>query len=738
MSQIQLVVALHLHMPPGAGAPGWKTCWTHLVAPTLSLLKKHKGVSVALHLSGTILHWLVREHPAALRVTRDLVAKGRIEVLAGGWTDCFLSGVPARDALDQLGLQSRVLQGRAGAKPRGAVLAAGAWDPDLPEILHRAGLEFVFVPGQVVSASLGTDAPDRAHYRTERNGNPVTVIPTDPTVGPMLRAGDWLGATGALDTMRRAGTSAVSVAANVQQLAQGHSPAAYAAWLQGLFRCLDTHAHWLRTCLPSKMLEREPGGGLVYLPSWVPVQLAEAATGRPASTLNPLGGVYDRGGRWESLLVRYPEANRLHKRMLQASLEVSRLRSKAKRSKNRDMARAAEQASMTLFSAQEGSVYWPGSQGGLYHRDARAEVWRALHEAEFVVSRAMGEAKTVRTLRTDLYCDGHEEVLIRTPSMSALVCTSGGAITELALHGGVNLLDVLSRRREPWHVDVEPFRNLPALVIGDDEITDPSGVEDPDTDVGASTFDTTSVPPLGLGDEESSNLGALLDDDSVSLTREEAIQGDALAHLLGFDRAGLTGFQDHFLGPQTNLANLAKGAFPEEGDFAEGRYSLLSVERDADDSVAVLMSREGRVRGTEMIQVRKRLLFLSSEPIVQVRYEVVNRTARPFEGTFAVRLPVAVGPKARVDMGSVEGRVSRWLEGYRVDQVRWTEPRKGLDLRLELEHPGRALHFPIQTVSRSGTGLWAGWQGVCLVVAWPVKLWGEERQALNLSLSLEP
>lgn len=707
------------------------------MAPTLSLLKKHKSVHVALHLSGSVLHWLVREHPAALRVTRELVSKGRLELLAGGWTDCFLSGVPARDALDQLGLQSRVLLGRAGAKPKGAVLALGAWDPSLPEVLHRAGLEYAFVPGQVVSASLGTESVARAHYRTERNGSPLTVIPTDPVVGPCLLAGDWLSATSVLDNMRRAGTSTVSVVANVQHQAEGYSPAAYSAWLQGLFRCLDTQAHWLRTRLPSKMLHREPSGGLVYLPSWIPVKVAEASTGRSVSELNPLGGTYDRGGRWESLLVRYPEANRLHKRMLQASLEVSRLRQKAKRSKDRDMARAAEQASMTLFGAQEGSVYWPGAQGGLYHRDARAEVWRAVHEAEFVVSRAMGEAKSVRTLRTDLYCDGHEGVLIRTPCLSAMVSTAGGALTELALHGGVNLMDVLSRRREPWHAEIEPFRNLPALVIGEEEVTDPETDSDQATEGGG--FETTSVPPLGFGDDDTTGLGALLEDDtSGSLTAEEANHADTLASLLGFDRAGLLGFQDHFLGPQASLGNLAKGAFPEEGDFADGTYSLLSLEREADESVSVMLSREGRVRGTEMIQVRKRLLFLANEPIVRVQYEIVNRTARPFEGTFAVRVPMTVGPKARVDLGSLEGRVTRWLEGYLVDQVRWAEPRKGLDVRLELEHPARALHFPVQTVSRSGTGLWAGWQGVCLVVAWPVKLWGEERQAFNLSLSLAP
>src|SRR2546427_1695110 len=148
-------------------------------------------------------------------------------------------------------------------------------------------------------------------------------------------------------------------------------------------------------------------------------------------------GALVRGAHWRNFLVKYPEANRMHKKMLALSALC----------RERGDPPAARRA---IGRAQCNDAYWHGVFGGLYLPHLRAAIWRNLALAEGELRR--GEGLAVETL--DLDADGAEELWIHSGVCSALVSPRrGGVIEEYTLfEQGINYADGLTRRREPYHL----------------------------------------------------------------------------------------------------------------------------------------------------------------------------------------------------------------------------------------------------------------------------------------------
>jgi alpha-amylase len=143
-----------------------------------------------------------------------------------------------------------------------------------------------------------------------------------------------------------------------------------------------------------------------------------------------------KGGTWRNFLAKYPESNRMHKKML-------RLSQFARKAGDPPAARRA------VGRAQCNDAYWHGVFGGLYLPHLRAAVWRELATAEGIL-RA-GEALAWE--HVDFDEDGHAELWIHSAAFSAVVSPRrGGGIEEYTRFAtGVNHVDVLSRRIEAYH-----------------------------------------------------------------------------------------------------------------------------------------------------------------------------------------------------------------------------------------------------------------------------------------------
>ena len=145
-----------------------------------------------------------------------------------------------------------------------------------------------------------------------------------------------------------------------------------------------------------------------------------------------------RGGHWRNFLTRYPEANRLHNRVLRAS----------RRLWDRPARDAAWKAAQThLWRAECNCPYWHGVFGGLYLPHLRSALYRELIETEGWLSGGRP-----RIERGDLDLDGDEDALLEGPAWAAWIGARGGMLW--GFDDRVrrwNYGDTLARRPEYYH-----------------------------------------------------------------------------------------------------------------------------------------------------------------------------------------------------------------------------------------------------------------------------------------------
>jgi hypothetical protein len=147
-------------------------------------------------------------------------------------------------------------------------------------------------------------------------------------------------------------------------------------------------------------------------------------------------GALVRGSHWRNFLVKYPEANRAHKKMMALSALC----------RERGDPPAVRRA---IGRAQCNDAYWHGVFGGLYLPHLRAAVWHHLALAERELRADEALAFEVR----DFDGDGNDEVWIHSPACSVVVAPArGGAIEDLTLFASlINHTATLTRRREAYH-----------------------------------------------------------------------------------------------------------------------------------------------------------------------------------------------------------------------------------------------------------------------------------------------
>jgi len=720
MSPLYLIPVFHLHRPPGTPEDDLKTYAKQVCGPLLVLLKRHTSLRAGLHVSGWLLAWLARRHSAWLRGMKELVTAGRVEILGGGWTAPFLCGLPEVDAAGQLQWQSRWIERWLGSRPSGVWLAARAWDPSLPRILARAGHDYTFVDEGAFVGAGRSPGDNWGHFTTERAGLRVVVFPAMAGLARPLAGEDPRGLLReTLEARAAAGVSCVTWTLELDE-------ALDKARLKGLARCLsmlEKHDHWIKTLTPADALERVPSRGRVFLPSWLPRESTDWV--RPLAPDGLHSGPAPELG-WEAFSQRYDEVNRLHKRMLHVSRELSRLRASLARGGRgaNGSQKQMEAVAVRLYHAQAADFYGAGATPGFYDPQLRAFAYTELVGAERRVRELMDEPKRFSWQRMDFDADGEEEILVRSGHLLALVApTRGGTLQELDfwdLTG--NALDVMTRRTEACHAPLMERSRLPALV---DE-QDAGGV-------------------LAWDIEDSDE-----DEDELPRESEEEIERKAnLAARLHLDRGIRASFLDRFLGEPLTLESLTRSTFPEEGDFADGRYRVLSLEQhDLLDACVISLSREGEMRlGREAkgVQVVKRFIFHRDMASFDVRYEVTNRYHTPIEAHFAVELNLGLGapPKGGWVLADCDGRstVAPLDEPGEAEGVHKVAAvlRVGTAITIHSSQPARCFHYPLETITPAGSGgaMQARYQGLCVILAWPLRLWGAERLELDLTLGFE-
>src|SRR5436309_1909532 len=428
MHPISLVLVVHDHQPVGNFDQVLEQAHRDAYAPFLAFLERYPAIRLALHTSGPLLQWMATHDAGYLARLRALVERGQVELWGGGFFEPILPAIPEVDRRGQIRAMADWLELELGRRPRGLWLAERVWEPGLASSLAAAGAQYTAVDdAHFVAAGFEREAL-WGYYLTEDQGKSLAVFPIHRELRYLVPFGEPAQTVDLLRRVAEGGEGRLAVL--------GDDGEKFGVWPGTRERCYDQR--WLErfaeTLAQEPWIELRPPGeaiahhaplGLAYLPTasyhemeeWSLPPAAQARYHRAEGLLRPAFGESARdllrGGHWRNFQVRYPEANRLHKRVLHASRRLWETPAE-------EDGRWRE-ARTRLWRAQCNCPYWHGVFGGLYLPHLRSALYRELIAVESYLAPAGPDLE-----QADLDLDGDQDVLLQTPRWAAWLSARGG------------------------------------------------------------------------------------------------------------------------------------------------------------------------------------------------------------------------------------------------------------------------------------------------------------------------
>ncbi|MCD6298138.1 MAG: DUF1926 domain-containing protein [Deltaproteobacteria bacterium] len=690
---MNLIMVIHCHQPVGNFDHVFDMAHDKCYRPLLDLLDAYPQVKVGLHFSGPLLEWLELHRPKTLELMAGLVTRGQVEPLSGGFYEPLLTSIPVRDAKGQVLMMNEFLERRFGFRPRGFWLTERVWDPALPLTLAGTGMDYTVVDDtHFYYAGL---KPDEIYgrYVTEKEGHTLGLLATPMIMRYIIPFRPVEDVLGHLRGLSEAGHNVALYGDDGEKF--GLWPGTYEwviekGWLERFFSAVSDNRDWLKTVLPGEYVASSPPLGRIYLPQasyeemteWaLPPEQGRALEDIVTSLKNE--GRWDewrpfvRGGVWDNFLVKYDEANRMHKKMLLLS----------------ERAGQDDEAKNYLWRAQCNCAYWHGVFGGLYLGHLRRAVHENLIKAQSRIMEKSGQ--DLQMQRFDFDKDGAEEILILNRSLSlGLDPNRGGGLFDIChLPRAINLSDTLTRRPEAYHRRINDARQ----------------------DRGTSNDGIASIHDLaGTGDQD-------------------------LAGLLIFDSYTRTSLLDHFLEAGATPEGYAANEYPETGDFVQAQYLVEQADVSSDHAL-VEMSRTGQVNRVSFKVSKTIRAGKDSRVIVEYDFECKDHEPVSTLYGCELNLTVySDEDRERYYRLPETGRRREIKETGAEDELTRFELVNGPDrlcAAFSFSIPVSVWFFPIMTISKSEKGFERTYQGSSLLFLHPLVLSPGEKAGFQIELEL--
>lgn len=700
MKSVNLLFGIHCHQPVGNFDFVFEDVTEKSYRPFLEVLERHPAVRITIHFTGGLLEWLEAHSPEMLDKLRRLVARGQIEMLGGGFYEPILPVIPEADRVSQVKLLSEYLKEKLGAVPRGLWLAERVWDSSIVPALVQSGIKYVLVDDyHFICAGLN---PDQlyGYYMTEEEGQPLAIFPIDAQLRYLT---PFQSVDKSLEYLRELADEGGSRCAVIVDDGEkyGGWPDTYdwvyqQGWLNKFFAAVEENREWIHARTFSEVLDITPPQGRIYLPTASYFEMSQWSL--PAQKAAELGAVHRelersgrleqvrpflRGGIWKNFLVKYPESNLMHKKMLYLDQRVKKMPPSPER----------DTAQLAIFRAQTNDAYWHGVFGGLYLPHLRHAVYHNLLVAEGLIS----ESEPFNCQVFDYDYDGSSEIVVTTPVYSCVITPrQGGQLYDWGIKPWrTNLLNTLARRFEHYHNNETEGQTAP-----------------PDTD----------------------RVSTIHDRESVS---DSKLRGE-----LYYDWYPRHAFIEHFLDDSSVLEDFSRSSFKELGDFVLEEYTVRGLEKGS--GVRVNLERDGRVwvDGREYpLRIVKSFFF--GENRMRVDYQLQNQASETLRVKFGVEcnlaMPANCGPAGRYylngEMPSDHSFVSQGQEAG-VSEVKLADEVMGGVVSFDWNRPAVFWRFPLQTVSQSEAGWEKTYQSSVLMPSWDLNLNPGETWQVELSLGV--
>ena len=450
MGKVQLILGTHNHIPIGTDQNAAERRYQKAFKPLLAVLYRYPDFPVVLHYSGVLLEWLEEFHPEFLMLLEEMVKRGQVEVLGGGYFDPVLSLIPTNDKLGQLEKMTTWLRGRFEIRPRGCWIAEKVWEPSLASVLRVSGIDYTFLDdGQFRIAGVAGRPRAPARHRRRPRQNHIAF----PHLGPSALAGR-AGRSRRSHLIPEVGCGRFlirprEVAPVAILLEDGISASEgflRGDWLEKFIRMTEESRGWLQATTPGQYLREHPPGERLYVPSlssmdmmgWAlaPDVRGKYLEARQRSLTESDSERFVVGGHFRQFLTRYPEAWLMYAKMMYTHVIVNQVRG------DRYKKKAAQNE---LWKGQCHFAYWSGVEGGIYDNLLRKAVYHSLIEAEKITRATEIFVPSIMSVDYDL--DNGIEYLYQGSELNAYIHATGGALFELDfLPASWNYLDTMVQR----------------------------------------------------------------------------------------------------------------------------------------------------------------------------------------------------------------------------------------------------------------------------------------------------
>lgn len=671
--RLRLALVFHQHQPAGNLPHVFDDVTERAYAPLVATLYRHPEVKATLHFSGPLLDWLEANRPDVVGDLSDLLRRGQVELLTGGYYEPVLVGVPRRDAVGQIRALTDRIVAIFGHRPLGAWLTERVWEPHVPSLLAEAGVAYTTLDEEhFLQAGLRRDELG-ASFITEDQGFPVVVFPGSVRLRYLIPFRDVSAALKELKERHAAGARLQVYADDGEKF--GAWPGTYErvhkdGWLEDFFTQL-AQQDWLETVTlenawifqrPSRRVYL-PGGSYPEMGEWsVDAQAARRFSQARNALKDDLASLVVTPP-WRNFFAKYPEANGLHKRMLIVSEELAR-RSIL------DSSIEVRQAQQNLWRAQGNDVYWHGVFGGLYLPHLRADAYSSLLKAE----RLLAERRVAAGEQRDYDVDGNDEYLFRGNAGAVFVHLDGGSVIEWDIYASAtNLIDTLARRPEPAHETLKRAEKAGKLLVGK------------------------------AGERSSKSI-------------HEAVRAKerGLTKLLDYDPGRRAVFQD--------TVRLARA----EPVVLHAVPYTLTPQREARTVSLILEPPARALAAIPGLGIRKDLRIADEGLSVGVRYRVRNDGDDDLTVTFTSALNFALltesGPNDTITLGSRKTDPGKPLAHRNVTEIAIHSETRHFDITLQVEPAAEVAVRPVYAVANSEQGFERVFEQTELTCSWTVTI----------------
>ncbi len=529
----KLLFGIHCHQPVDNFHTTVKYAVENSYKPFFHTVSKYDNFKLAVHFSGWILEYIKKYEKDLFKLIQNISDKGNLEFFTGGYYEPILPSIPSDDRKFQIEKLNDFIKENFAQEPKGLWLTERVWENTIVKDLVDVGIEYVVVDDYHF-LSLGFKEEDLyGYYITEEEGYSLKIFPINKSLRYLI---PFKPVDKVMDYLKDLVISGYDVAVFFDDLEKfGVWPDTYrwvykGRWLDNFLDML-TNSNKIDVIHYKEFINIKKPKGLVYLPSTSYYEMGKWSLFAKNyidveslyQKLSELGfkdyaEKYLKGSIWKNFFLKYPESNRIHKRILEMS-------KKKELKKDRNYLE-------WILKAQFNDVLWHGVFGGIYLPNLRNNVYRFIIEAEKRKDTLLGNSKYIQV--KDIDFDGYEEIKLSNENLILIFSSgNGGQLIELSLKDkSFNLQNTLTRRREGYHYQ---------LINGKNDIKIEEGL--------------------------------------TTITGRKDIPKSVLKKLK-FDRYTKNSFIDHITDKSINFNKFYECNFKEYGDFVDKPFEIVYTSID--------------------------------------------------------------------------------------------------------------------------------------------------------------